>query len=143
MGLFGMFNKKEDDNSASIELLDKHDKGEINDEVFLKGFGKSQVVYSTPFGDHKDGGKRLFLLPGPDHTGYFPVFSSEARLKEFYEKVGRVRYAYMKGSFASVLETTKKVNADAPVKMGIIIDPGYYNVTVDVAALDVVIGMTK
>ena len=40
-------------------------------------------------------------------------------------------------------EKTKDINEKAPVKMGIIIDPGYYNVTVDVSMLDTVIGMTK
>ena len=45
--------------------------------------------------------------------------------------------------FHSVLETTSKVNkGKIPVKMGIIVDPGYYGITVDVANLDAVIRMT-
>lgn len=144
MGLFDfMKNKKEEVISNTIDLLDKHNKGEINDEVFLSSFGKVHVFYSTPFGDHKDGGKKLFLLPGPNQTGYHPVFSSQERLVEFYNKVGRVGFAIMNGPFTAVLETTKKTNTNAPIKMGIVIDPGYYNVTVDVAALDAVINMTK
>lgn len=125
-------------------LLLKHQQGELDDVSFLREFGKAKVVYSTPYGDHKDGSKKLFLLPGPEKTGYNPVFSSSERLCEFYEKVGRKGYMIMEGTFTSVLETTKQINAGkVPVKMGIIIDPGYYDVTVDAKVLDIVIGMTK
>ncbi len=128
---------------SAIELLDKHDKGEINDEIFLKDFGNANVFYSTPFGDHKDGGQRVFLLSGPNNTGYHPVFTSQERLVEFYQKAGRVGFMMMNGTFVSVLETTKNINGNAPVKMGLIIDPGYYNVTIDVAALDTVLRIIK
>ena len=128
---------------TAIELLDKHNKGEINDEVFLKEFGNADVFYSTPFGDHKDGGQRVFLLAGPDNTGYHPVFTSQDRLVEFYQNAGRVGFMMMNGTFVSVLETTKNINGNAPVKMGLIIDPGYYNVTVDVAAFDTVLKIIK
>lgn len=143
MGIFDFKKNKKDEKLNTISLLEKHDKGDLNDELFLKDFGKAQVFYSTPFGDHKDGGQKIFLLPGPNQTGYHPVFSSQERLVEFYENVGRVGFAIMKGSFISVLETTKKINVNAPIKMGIIIDPGYYNFTIDVAVLDVVINMTR
>ena len=144
MGLFDFMKKKDEAVTLStVELLDKHDKGEMNDEVFLRNFGKTNVFYSTPFGDHKDGGQRVFLLAGPNGTGYHPVFSSQERLVEFYNKAGRVGFMIMNGSFTSVLETTQKINGNAPVKMGIIIDPGFYDVTVDVAALETVIKMSK
>lgn len=39
-----------------------------------------------------------------------PVFSSKERMAEFYEKVGRVTYMIIEGTFVSVLETTKKAN---------------------------------
>ena len=29
---------------STIELLDKHDKGEINDETFLKDFGNAKEI---------------------------------------------------------------------------------------------------
>ncbi len=144
MGLFDYMKKtKELGRYSAIDLLSKHDKGEMNDEVFLSGFGQINIFYSTPFGDHKDGGQRVFLLPAPNNTGYHPVFSSQERLIEFYEKAGRVGFMIMNGTFSSVLATTKDINEKASVKMGIIIDPGYYNVTVDVSRLDTVIGMTK
>ena len=144
MGLFDFVkSRKKEPVANTIELLDQHDRGEINDRIFLKGFGNARVFYSTPFGDHKDGGQKVFLLPGPDRTGYHPVFSSQERLVEFYEKAGRVGYVIMQANFTSVLETTKKSNSNAPIKMGIMIDPGYYNVTVNADVLDAVIDMTK
>lgn len=147
MGLFDFMKKKDNkgnmENTPSIELLEKHKKGEINDAEFLRGFGSIKVFYSTPFGDRKDGKQVVFLLPGPDNTGYHPVFTSQERLMEFYEAAGRVGFMIMNNTFTSVLETTNGVNGSAPVKMGIIIDPGYYDVTVDAAALETVIKMTK
>ena len=65
-----------------IALLDKHENGLLDDQSFLKSFGKVKLFYSTPFGDHKDGGSRLFALPAKDKTGYLPVFTSMERAKE-------------------------------------------------------------
>ena len=142
MGIFDSKKHKNENNSE--RLLELHKNGFMNDEAFLSEFGKMNVYYSTPFGDHKDGGNRLFLLPGPSKTGYLPVFSSKERATEFFDKAGRVGFLLISGTFTSVLEATKKVNeGNTPVKMGVIIDPRYYDVTVDVAVLDTVIKMTK
>ena len=144
MGLFDFMKKtKQERRYSTIDLLNMHNNGEINDEAFLGDFGKAEIFYSTPFGDHRDGGQRLFLLPAPDNTGYHPVFSSRERLVEFYQNLGRVAFVIMDGTFSSVLETTKQINEKYPIKMGIIIDPGYFDITIDVAALDAVIEMTK
>lgn len=91
-----------------ISLLDKHESGLLDDKPFLSSFGKVKVFYSTPFGDYKDGGSRLFVLPAHDETAYIPVFTSIERAMEFYEKAGRVGFAIFEGSFTSFLETTKK-----------------------------------
>ena len=137
------FKKKKDSESyAAVTLLDLHYKGTIDDKKFLRMFGKQNVFYTTPFGDHNDGSSRLFLIPGPDGTGYFPVFSSLERMKEHYELAGRKNYIVMKGTFLDVLKTTRSTNkGDAPVKMGVIIDPRYYDVTVDAIRMDMVIGI--
>ncbi len=37
--------------------------------------GEAKVYYSTPFGDTKDGGQKLFLL-GRGEMKFFPVFRS-------------------------------------------------------------------
>ena len=135
---------QENENIDGISLLDKHEKGLLDDNSFLGSFGKVKLFYSTPFGDHKDGGSRLFVLPEQDNTAYLPVFTSSERLVEFYEKAGRCGYLILEGTFTSFLETTKKINeGKAPIKLGAIIDPGYYGVTVHANMLDTVIDLTK
>ena len=140
-----IFKKKkiEPENNDGIFLLEQHDKGLLDDTSFLKVFGKAKVFYSTPYGDHKDGNGRLFALPASENTGYLPVFSSHERIKEFYENAGRTAYMIMEGSFLSFLETTSKINKKAPVKMGAVIDPGYFGVTVDADMLDTAINMIR
>lgn len=138
----GIFNKTETTNSNAVELLEKQDKGQISNREFLCDFGKEMVFYSTPYGDHIDGKPRLFLVPGPDGTGYLPVFTSMERTKEFFKQAGRAGYMAMHAPFANVAQITLKVNNDgAPVKMGLIIDPGYYGVTVDAKYLEMVLSM--
>ena len=41
------------------ELYQKYDKGEMDATTFLKQFGKEEFLYSTPFGERKDGRKTL------------------------------------------------------------------------------------
>ncbi|MCR4791350.1 MAG: hypothetical protein K5871_01230 [Lachnospiraceae bacterium] len=137
MGLFDGFKKKE--NEAGI-LLEKHENKVLNDKDFLKAFGNMEVYYTTPFGDHKDGGQRLFVIPGPDKTGYMPVFISEQDMKNFYEQAGRKGYLIMKAPFISIIETNSKTNkSNTPVKLGLIIDPIKYKVTLDVPMIDPII----
>lgn len=153
----GLFSKKHSDkencesinksNASSsnntIDLLEKHEKGLLDDAAFLKSFGKAKILYTTPFGDHKDRGSRLFALPGPDKSGYLPVFSTAERMNEFYTKVGRTGFLTLEGTFTSFLNTTKDMNKNnAPIKLGVVIDPGYYGITVDASVLETVIKMT-
>ena len=128
----------------ALKLLEQHEKKQINDVEFLHKFGKIKVWFSTPFGDHKDGGTRLFLIPGPDDTGYLPLFSTQERAVEFFEKTGRAGYLLIHSEFCEVLKTNRKVNeGETPVKIGAIVDPGYYGITVDVKNLDAVIDMAR
>ncbi len=158
MGLFNnIFSKKQDDKTSmqsnpeslienidGISLLDNHEKGLLDDKSFLSSFGNVNVFYSTPFGDHKDGNSRLFILPAPDNTAFLPVFTSEQRAKEFYNEAGRIAFLLMENSFTSFLETTNKINqGNTPIKLGAVIDPGYYGVTINANALDTVIDMIK
>ena len=71
--------------NLALYLLGQHERKEINDAQFLREFGKVRVYHSTPFGDHKDGGSRLFLLPAPNNTAYLPVFTTEERARAFFE----------------------------------------------------------
>ncbi|PWJ69871.1 hypothetical protein B0O40_2246 [Ruminococcaceae bacterium R-25] len=128
----------------ALKLLEQHEKKQINDVEFLREFGKIKVWFSTPFGDHKDGGTRLFLIPGPDDTGYLPLFSTQERAVEFFEKTGRAGYLLIHSEFCEVLKTNREVNeGKTPVKIGAIVDPGYYGITVDVKNLDAVIDMAR
>ena len=142
MGLFDKLKKKDDvkplpDNVAALALLEKHEKGELNDLDFLKQFRDQIVYYTTPFGDHKDGSQKLFAIPASENTGYIPVFLSEAVMKEHYEAVGRENYLILAAPFISIVQTTIKMNNDgAPIKMGVLIDPKQYKVTVDAAVIE-------
>ena len=136
-------NISESESVSGAVLLERHDKGVLNDESFLKAFCNTTVFYSTPFGDHKDGGSRLFAITAPDNQVYLPVFSSPERMKEHYEKAGRCSYLMMEGKFVELLMTLTKVNRSAPVKMGVILDPFYFSVTVNEDMLNTVIGMIK
>jgi len=132
------------ENIDGISLLDRHENGLLDDKTFLGLFGKVKVFYSTPFGDHKDGGSRLFVLPAQGNTAYLPVFTSIERAMEFYDEAGRNGFLLMEGSFASFLETTMEINAgDTSLKLGAVIDPGYYGITIDANTLGIVIDMTK
>ena len=133
----------EPENIDGIFLLEQHEKGILDDTSFLKDFGKAKIFYSTPYGDHKDGSSRLFALPDSETTGYLPVFSSHERLAEFYENAGRCAYLIIEGTFLSFLEVTSSINAKAPVKMGAVIDPGYFGVTVSASMLDAAISLIK
>lgn len=139
------FKKKnmEPENRTAALLLERHENGVLDDASFLRAFCNTTIFYSTPFGDHKDGGSRLFALPAPGNLAYLPVFSSPERMKEHYDKAGRCSYLSMEGKFVAFLETLLKVNRDAPVKMGVIIDPGYFDVTLNEAMLNSVIGLIK
>ena len=137
----GLFKKK---TSEAEALLEKHENKELNDTEFMKAFGNVEVYYSTPFGDHKDGGQRLFVLPGPDKTGYMPVFISEDDMKNFYEQAGRKGYLIMKAPFISIVETNAKNNkSNTPVKLGLIIDPIKYKITLDVPMIEPVIRLIR
>ncbi|MCL2696378.1 MAG: hypothetical protein FWE69_08655 [Clostridiales bacterium] len=125
-------------------LLEQHKRGEMDDNTFLIAFGKADIFYSTPFGDHKDGGSRLFALPDKDNTGFLPVFISAERASGFYDKAGRCGFLVMEGSFKSFLEITRGMNrGKTPVKLGAVIEPGYYGITVGASMLDAAIRMMK
>ncbi len=69
---------------------------------------ETNVYYSTPFGDTKDGGQKLFVLQR-DGVSYFPVFRSLDSMKEFYEQANRAAYVVLHGSVASVMDTMRSI----------------------------------
>ena len=48
----------------------------------------------------------------------------------------------MQSTFHEILVTAKKANEKAPVKLGVIVDPGYPGINVDVNNLDTIINAT-
>ena len=131
------------ENNIGPALLEQHENGALDDANFVKLFGKATVYYSTPLGDHKDGKPRLFALPAGDGTGYLPVFSSLEKMKEFYDRAGRLGYLIITGTFCSFLETIVKTNANAPVKMGAVVDPGSFGITLHTNTINTAITMIK
>jgi hypothetical protein len=132
------------DSVDAITLLENHANGLLDDRAFFISFAKVNIFYSTPFGDHKDGGQRLFALSAQDQSAYLPLFTSSERAVEFYEKVGRCGFLIAEGSLESFLENTKEMNAgNTPVKLGVVIDPGYYGVTISANAIDTVVNLIK
>ena len=80
----------------------------------------ANVYYSTPFGDTKDGGQKLFLLRR-DGVSYFPVFRSLDSMKEFYEQANRAAYMVLQGDVASVMDTMRSI--ELMKDAGIVIEP--------------------
>lgn len=124
-------------------LLEKFRRGEISLEELMKRIGKMEVFYSTPYGDHKDGTKKLFVLQGPKETGYNPVFTSQDRITEFYNEAGREAYMIIKGDLLSFVKVTDKTNEEAPVKLGVVIDPNEFGFKIDAMDLKEAIAMME
>ena len=136
----GLFDGVKKENDEAQVLLERHEKKELNDTDFLKAFRGVVLYYTTPVGDHKDGGMRLFAIPGPDKTGYMPLFLSEEDMRNYYDQAGRVGYMIMNASFLLIIEAAAQANSgNAPVKLGLMIDPLKYKVTLDVPTIEPVI----
>lgn len=132
------FFKKKDKNplgsaekADALILIERYESGEIETNAFLLAISRLELYYSTPFGEHKDGGGRLFALPETDATAFLPIFTSVERLTEFYEGAGRQGYIIINGDLKSFLSTISKVNAgETPVKLGAVIDPMHSGITI-------------
>lgn len=126
----------------TISLLRRYNEKLIDNNEFLCSLGKAEIFYSTPFGDHKDGDQRLFVLPAKDNTAYNPVFSSCETAKAFYERVGRVNFIIAQGTFKAFVETTDKTNkGKTPIKLGVIIEPAEFGITLNADMLETVINI--
>lgn len=79
-----------------------------------------KVYYSTPFGDTKDGGQRLFLLLR-EGVRYLPVFRSVESMRECFERMNRGAYMNLKGDVQKVLDTNRSIELMKAV--GIVIEP--------------------
>lgn len=91
-----------------------------SDEQVESDIADTRVYYSTPFGDTKDGGQKLFLLQR-DGVRYFPVFRSEESLKAFCEAMNRAAYMVLEGDLEGVMDTVRSI--DLLKNAGIVIEP--------------------
>jgi hypothetical protein len=80
----------------------------------------AKVFYSTPFGDTKDGGRKLFLLER-ESVRYMPVFRSVESMKVFYERVDRAAFVVLEGTVKSVMEMNRSI--EQMKEVGIVIEP--------------------
>ena len=138
----GLFNKKKNENDDSevidgLAILEKYDKGELDNQAFLREFRKVTLQYSTPYGDHIDGGQRPFVLPDEGNSYFLPAFTSMERAKEFFDKAGRNGYILMNASFQQLIETSIKINRENKMlQFGLVIDPGYSGITLKASMLE-------
>lgn len=79
-----------------------------------------EVFYATPFGDTRDGEKKLFMLQR-DGVLYFPVFRSVESMKQFYERMNRVSYMILEGDIRTVIGTLRSI--ELLKNAGIVIEP--------------------
>lgn len=85
-----------------------------------KAAADGKVYYSTPFGDTKDGKRKLFLLER-DGVQLFPVFRSVASMREFYERMNRAAYIIIDGDIKGVMDANRAI--DLMKNVGIVIEP--------------------
>ena len=128
----------------SVAILEKYEKEQLDDQSFLIEFSQATVFNSTPFGDHVDGGQRLFVLPDEDNAVFLPIFTSMEHAKEFFDKSGRAGFLLMEGTFMQMIESTIKINrGDKRIQFGLVIDPGYSGITLKAGMLGNVLNMFR
>ncbi|MDR1196290.1 MAG: SseB family protein [Endomicrobium sp.] len=132
-----------EENSYGSELLNKYENKELSDAQFLKAFGQSDIFYSTPFGDTVGGQQALFLVRKSDGPLYHPVFTSLENAKTYFNKAGRAGFLIMSKTFLDFVKDTLNIYENAPEKVGVIIEPGVFGITLDPEVLDAVIKMMQ
>jgi hypothetical protein len=95
--------------------------GSIENDNQAEGAGGDVTVYySTPFGDTKDGQRKLFML-ARDGVPFYPVFYSRESLHEFFQRMNRAAYLIIEGNIQAVKDTMRSIE---PLKnAGIVIEP--------------------
>ena len=83
------------DEETARSLLDQFDKNLIDANTFLAAFRDLNVIFSTPYGETKDGQARGYYFPVGDGTAFFPVFTSAERARAYYDAGDRNGYLLM------------------------------------------------
>lgn len=121
-------------------VIEDYRNGLTDYKTFMTSISEDLIYYSTPFGDDNKGEKKLFLVTGENGGKYLPVFSSRERIVAFEQKEDRSAFMVMEATYLDILKQTCLINLDNnPVKLGIVIDPGYCDVFVDASDLGITI----
>lgn len=98
--------------------------GQISLEQFALEIKQQTVYYSTLAGENDNGEPVFFACAsGKDDTGYYPVFLTEAHLREFFELYHRAGYVILQntfGNFLSMLDSNEQLK-----ELGAVIEPLY------------------
>jgi hypothetical protein len=96
--------------------------GQLSLEQFAREFAGQTIYYSTLVGEDVDRKPAFYACaPGADDVDYYPVFLTEAHLREFFERYRRPAYDVMQNSlarFLSLLDANEHLK-----KLGAVIEP--------------------
>ncbi len=110
--------------SSEIDFLSfvfGYKTGQLGAEQFAKEISGQTVYYSTLAGENDAGEPSLFACTSGGDTDFYPVFLTEAHLRDFFEACRRPAYAVMQGSFAEFLAM---LGSDETLqKLGTVIEP--------------------
>ncbi len=90
-------------------------------DQFIRELSERTVYYSTLAGENGEGEPVFFSCTSGGDVDFYPVFLTEAHLREFFEAYNRPQYVIMQNSFAeflSVLDSNEQLQ-----KMGAVIEP--------------------
>ena len=110
--------------SAEIDLLSHvfgFKTGQISLEQFAREISGQTVYYSTLAGEDDDGDSVFFACTSGDGVDFYPVFLTEAHLREFFKAYNRSEYLIMQNSFAeflSVLDSSEQLK-----ELGAVVEP--------------------
>lgn len=110
--------------SSDIDYLSHvfgYKTGQISLEYFAKEISERTVYYSTLAGEDDKGETVFFACTAGDEIDLYPVFLTEAHLREFFEAYNRPQYVIMQNSFAeflSILDSNEQLKS-----LGAVIEP--------------------
>lgn len=134
------FDNVHDDTIDVSSILESYASGEIDRDTLLKKLCRAAAFHTSESGVDDNGNKMSFLLAALDGTYYVPVFTSTERLKGYMASFGCSNYISYVGNMRSVLaEILLKTLDKDKRKFGIILDPGYCEITVEADELKKVV----
>ncbi len=122
MGLLNR-GKKKSSNNEWVNAKNQNCVNGIASQDWVDRYAMLPVYYSTPAGEDRDGKPRLWVLNGNNsNVSFYPAFSSEEKIREFFLKNGREAFMIIDGNIESLLSSFDAVTLMN--NFGAIIDPG-------------------